>query len=207
MIRDIKAKHGYTHAKPQTETAVALSDTSVASSALGGGGSTTTKLEYVLPDNKTIGVNSALLGRASELLWHPSLLPHDCTLDPAFISPPNHPSHNTLGELKVDSTDTETTSRNSKCKGGIHQMVYDSIMHCDPSHHALLLNNIVCSGGNTLINGFDVRLERELKQLINERAGSGSTITASLMKDQVNKLRIIAPADRINSAWIGGIRI
>lgn len=41
-------------------------------------------------------------------------------------------------------------------------MVYDSISSCDIDLRPLLFNNVVVTGGNTLFNGFNERLNYEL---------------------------------------------
>ena len=53
-----------------------------------------------------------------------------------------------------------------------------------------LYSNIVLSGGNTLLKGFDKRFEKEIKGLV-----------PAEMKENVN---VIAKENRENSAWIGG---
>lgn len=41
-------------------------------------------------------------------------------------------------------------------------MVYNSASSCDADLRPLLLNNIVVTGGNSLLNGFNERLNYEL---------------------------------------------
>lgn len=45
---------------------------------------------------------------------------------------------------------------------GVHEMVFNSINHCDIDLRPLLFNNIVVTGGNTLFSGFNERLNYEL---------------------------------------------
>lgn len=45
---------------------------------------------------------------------------------------------------------------------GVHEMVYNSINNCDIDLRPLLFNNVVVTGGNTLFNGFNERLNYEL---------------------------------------------
>lgn len=45
---------------------------------------------------------------------------------------------------------------------GVHDMVFNSINHCDIDLRPLLFNNIVVTGGNTLFSGFNERLNYEL---------------------------------------------
>lgn len=69
---------------------------------------------------------------------------------------------------------------------GVHELVYNSIMKCDPSIHAELWNNVVVSGGN-LFKGFQERLTKELGNL----APSGT------------KIKVILPPDANGAVWIG----
>merc|ERR1719510_416895 len=71
---------------------------------------------------------------------------------------------------------------------GIHKLTYDSIMKCDVDIRRDLYGNTVLSGGSTMFPGIDSRLTKEMKQLA----------PASI------KVRIIAPAERKYSVWIGG---
>eukprot|EP01130_Rhizamoeba_saxonica_P004856 TRINITY_DN1970_c0_g1_i1.p1 TRINITY_DN1970_c0_g1~~TRINITY_DN1970_c0_g1_i1.p1 ORF type:complete len:288 (-),score=28.29 TRINITY_DN1970_c0_g1_i1:47-910(-) len=71
-------------------------------------------------------------------------------------------------------------------QNGIHLQVYNSVMKCDTDIRADLYSNILLIGGSSLFNGLADRLEQELKAL--------TTTT----------INIIAPSNRIHSAWIGG---
>jgi len=71
---------------------------------------------------------------------------------------------------------------------GIHNMLSNSISKCSTEIQSNLYDNIVLSGGNSMIPGFTERMHKEL--------------TALAPAD--TKINIIAPADRINSVWIGG---
>merc|ERR1719225_1085053 len=71
---------------------------------------------------------------------------------------------------------------------GIHKLTYDSIMKCDVDIRRVLYENTVLSGGSTMFPGIDHRLTKEMKHLA----------PASI------KVRIIAPAERKYSVWIGG---
>jgi len=70
---------------------------------------------------------------------------------------------------------------------GIHEILYNSIMKCDVDIRKDLYKNIVLSGGSTMFEGFEDRLEQEITSL------------APTMK-----VKIIAPENRKNSVWIGG---
>jgi len=71
---------------------------------------------------------------------------------------------------------------------GIHKLTYDSIMKCDVDIRRDLYMNTVLSGGSTMFPGIDARLLHEMKQLA----------PASI------KVKIVAPAERKYSVWIGG---
>eukprot|EP01083_Nonionella_stella_P300544 1026695_1 len=73
---------------------------------------------------------------------------------------------------------------------GIHHVIYESVMKCDPDIKLDLAKNILICGGNTLFPGIETRLKYELRQLW--PAGWGPAID------------IVAPPDRQYSAWIGG---
>jgi len=71
---------------------------------------------------------------------------------------------------------------------GIHQTTYDSIMKCDVDIRKDLYGNIVLSGGTTMFEGVDARMEKEIKALA----------------PQSMKIKIVAPPERKYSVWIGG---
>eukprot|EP00121_Abeoforma_whisleri_P005860 Awhi_evm1s5315 len=68
---------------------------------------------------------------------------------------------------------------------GIHTMLFNSLMNCGIEYQEELCQNIVLSGGNTLLQGFGQRLEKELLSL-------------------APKVRIIAPSSRMFLSWTGG---
>jgi actin-related protein len=71
---------------------------------------------------------------------------------------------------------------------GIHKTTYDSIMKCDVDIRKDLYGNIVLSGGTTMFENIDKRMEKEMKALA----------PASM------KIKIVAPPERKYSVWIGG---
>lgn len=71
---------------------------------------------------------------------------------------------------------------------GIATMLYDSIMKCDVDIRKDFYNNVVLSGGVTLLPGFPERIEKELRALC----------PASM------KVKIVAPPERKYGPWIGG---
>lgn len=71
---------------------------------------------------------------------------------------------------------------------GIHEAVYSSIFACDIDVRKELISNVVLSGGTTLIKGFEERFRNEVQMKISGNA----------------KVRVLAPAERNFSVWIGG---
>jgi len=71
---------------------------------------------------------------------------------------------------------------------GIHELTFQSIMKCDVDVRKELYGNIVMSGGTTMFTGIAERLNKEITAL------APSTI----------KIKVVAPAERRFSVWIGG---
>jgi len=71
---------------------------------------------------------------------------------------------------------------------GIHKLTYKSIMRCDVDIRRDLYRNTVLSGGSTMYPNLDQRLNKEMTELA----------PASI------KVKVIAPAERKYSVWIGG---
>lgn len=69
---------------------------------------------------------------------------------------------------------------------GIDKALVDSIMKCDSNIHNELYSNIILSGGNSMLNGLDKRIYKEISKLVNEN------------------VKIIAPPERKYGAWSGG---
>jgi len=75
-----------------------------------------------------------------------------------------------------------------KEQDGIHSLTYESIQKCDIDIRKDLYTNVVLSGGTTMFDGIDKRLQKEL---------------AALAPASV-KVKIVAPPERKYSVWIGG---
>ncbi|KAN0043233.1 hypothetical protein ACTA71_010873 [Dictyostelium dimigraforme] len=73
---------------------------------------------------------------------------------------------------------------------GIHEHIYNSFLRCNGEARKQLLNNVVLSGGSTLIRGFSTRLSKELSNLSSSSSPS--------------QFKIIENPDRKNISWIGG---
>lgn len=72
---------------------------------------------------------------------------------------------------------------------GVHELIHDAIMKCDPEIQADLYNNIVLAGGNTMFPGMADRIQKELISL--------APLT--------NNVRVIAarPTGKY-ATWVGG---
>lgn len=70
---------------------------------------------------------------------------------------------------------------------GVHTAIYRSIMQCSVDVRDAMYSNIVLSGGNTLFDGIEARLAKEMATLAPER-----------------KVTVRAPPSRKYSSWIGG---
>jgi len=71
---------------------------------------------------------------------------------------------------------------------GVHETMYNSIMKCDCDIRTDLYANAVLSGGTTMFPGIGERMVKELSSLA----------------PSTTKIKIIAPAERKYSVWIGG---
>lgn len=69
---------------------------------------------------------------------------------------------------------------------GIHKMMHKSIGKCDKEIQELFSSNIVISGGNTMFQGFEKRLQKEMENLSSQ------------------KIEIISSPERKYNSWIGG---
>lgn len=49
---------------------------------------------------------------------------------------------------------------------GVHEVAFDTIAKCNIDVKSKLYNDIVLTGGTTLMNGFQERLKKELKELV-----------------------------------------
>lgn len=77
---------------------------------------------------------------------------------------------------------------NGKEMFSVHRLLYDSIQKCDIDIRSDLYNNVVLSGGSTMFKNYELRLEKELQDLV--PAGK--------------RVKIHAPEDRKYSVFVGG---
>ncbi|KAI7893256.1 actin family [Mucor mucedo] len=95
----------------------------------------------------------------------------------------------TTAQEEEERTEEEGVEPKNKLLG-VHDMVFNSINHCDIDLRPLLFNNIVVTGGNTLFPGFNERLNYELP-----------------LKAPGSKIKIHAAGnatERKSSSWLGG---
>jgi actin len=105
---------------------------------------------------------------------------------------------------------------------GIHQLAIDSIKSSDCNIHHIISQNIILSGGNTMIDqnrsqlnsGIVARLTNEVNKLLPSltlppQSRAKATLTPSPMPSSRTPksslhLSVIAPTERKYSVWIGG---
>jgi actin-related protein len=71
-------------------------------------------------------------------------------------------------------------------------LILDSIVKIDEDLRAQMLGSVLLAGGSSMFNGFAERIERELGSLCTEHGPRGATV------------KVLAPGNRNNSAWVGG---
>ena len=86
--------------------------------------------------------------------------------------------------------DPSIVIKENNCPPGIAQMAQKSIQSCDSDLMINMYNNIVLTGGSTMMPGFKERFENEIIR-----------IAESTAKTDIN---VFADLHRKNAAWIGG---
>ncbi|CAO3596054.1 unnamed protein product [Absidia cylindrospora] len=76
-------------------------------------------------------------------------------------------------------------------QAGIPETIVEAVQACDPELHGLLYANIVLVGGNAKFDGYQQRIETDLRQMI----------------PSDYDLRITTPLEPTLSAWMGGQRL
>ena len=71
---------------------------------------------------------------------------------------------------------------------GIHRVIYDAIMNCASDARKDLFANICLFGGNSILDGFPERIEKEV----------------ACLAPKEMKVKVHAPPERKYSVWIGG---
>ncbi|EPY21454.1 actin-like protein [Strigomonas culicis] len=82
----------------------------------------------------------------------------------------------------------EVQLRTSTSSRGIHELLADSVKRCDADLQPLMWDSVVLSGGSSLFRGLATRLEVE----------------ASVVSATSERVRVVAPTERKESAFIGG---
>lgn len=85
---------------------------------------------------------------------------------------------------------------------GIHELTALAIAKTDLDLRPSLYQNVVLSGGSTLLKNFGDRMLSELK--IQQTLQNGLSWLISQPKDSTAKIKIYAPPERKYSTWIGG---
>lgn len=84
---------------------------------------------------------------------------------------------------------------------GVHELTALAILKADMDLRATLYQNVVLSGGTTVLRNFGDRLVAELKTTHQEYT---STLWGSTNRDTRVKIKVYAPPERKFSTWIGG---
>ncbi|KAK6457970.1 centractin actin-related protein of the dynactin complex [Scheffersomyces xylosifermentans] len=90
---------------------------------------------------------------------------------------------------------------------GIHELASLAISKTDLDLRPTLYQNIILSGGNTLLTNFGDRLLSELKTMQSPSSDNSSVWNKSSNTNSYNtkmKIKIYAPPERKYSTWIGG---
>ena len=89
----------------------------------------------------------------------------------------------------------------SKYKTGVHQLVNNSILKCDAAIRNSLYNNIVLTGGTTMINGFANRLTKELT-LMSSNASIKITSDSALSYSAWKGGSVVASLSSFQNMWV-----
>lgn len=87
---------------------------------------------------------------------------------------------------------------------GIHELTALAILKTDLDLRPTLYQNIILSGGTTLLRNFGDRLLSELKEYQNDNTVPVWGLRGTTSKETRMKIKIYAPPERKFSTWIGG---
>ncbi|KAI3403316.1 ARP1 [Candida oxycetoniae] len=91
---------------------------------------------------------------------------------------------------------------------GVHELTATAIAKTDLDLRPVLYQNILLSGGNTLLKNFGDRLLKELKEQQDQNKDASTSIWNKSITDDTYstkmKVKIFAPPERKYSTWIGG---
>jgi len=96
----------------------------------------------------------------------------------------------------INGGSTTTTEMGGVTTGnftGVHQMIYDAVTKCDVDIRRELYNNVIVTGGNSLLPGFHERLANELPEVAPQQMPYKVKITSTPNT-----------TERKFSVWIGG---
>jgi len=123
---------------------------------------------YELPDGNTVEIGTERFA-VPELLFNPS-------------------SINISGGPNAEAGGVSTNNFT-----GVHQMIYDAVSKCDLDIRRELFNNVIVTGGNSLLPGFHERLANELPEVAPQQMPYKVKITSTPNS-----------TERKFSVWIGG---
>jgi len=84
---------------------------------------------------------------------------------------------------------------------GIHELIHNSIQKCYPDIHKQLYNTIVLAGGNTLFQGLQQRLQKEVLSLLTSCSASSSSTSSS-----PTDYRVCVLPNSIDSRYLSAFR-
>lgn len=88
-------------------------------------------------------------------------------------------------------------------KLGLHSLCHKTIQTCDMDIRRALCENLILSGGTTMLQGLPARLETELQALVPTQAPHRAALWLEMILDGC-QVKMIAPPERMISVWIGG---
>jgi len=91
----------------------------------------------------------------------------------------------------LDVEDQQVPEQYVQAPRGIAHLALESIEACDTDLKICLYNNIVLSGGTTMMKGFPERFDYEIRSLADSQAKNAD-------------IAVHANLNRRNAAWIGG---
>ena len=91
------------------------------------------------------------------------------------------------------SRSQETLFTNINAERGIHEHIAEAISSCDQTDRPELYANIVIAGGSTCFDGFEKRLEAELRRYVQENVSSQAA----------RQCHVVWKKNRKYSAWQG----
>ncbi|KAI9232341.1 MAG: actin 7 [Podila humilis] len=111
----------------------------------------------------------------------------ESSISHTYLLPDGNPLHVGFSSFQVPEAMFQPSIL-GRVDRGIHELVADAIVASEPSIQDELISNIVLTGGNTKIRGFENRLRKELE----------------FLDPSYRRAGIVALADRECLSWLGG---